>query len=140
MKLLQDAEWSHWSDRDISRQCNVTHPFVAKLREQMAPPVVTGNVTSEGTFTTKPGTVAKMNTAAIGAYLYFGGCSSLFSQRITLSVFRGSGRSQSKHWKVRCPLPSGGSAKTRYAPQLGQVGRSAWPMARILPPVATSVK
>ena len=71
---------------------------------------------------------------------YFGGCSSLLSQRITLSVFSGSSLSQSKHRNVRCPLPSGGSAKTRYAPQLGQVGRSAWPMARILPPVATPVK
>ena len=57
--------------------------------------------------------------------LYFGGCSSLLSQANTLSVFRGSGWPQSKHWNVRCPLPSGGSAKIKYAPQLGQVGRLA---------------
>lgn len=30
--LLEDAEWSQWSDRKIARHCGVTHPFVAKLR------------------------------------------------------------------------------------------------------------
>lgn len=54
--------------------------------------------------------------------------SSPLSQPMTLSVFRGSGRSQSKHWNVRLPLPSGGSAKTSGAPHSGHVGRSAWPM------------
>jgi len=59
---------------------------------------------------------------------YFGGCSSLFSQPNTLSVFMGSGRSQSKHWNVRCPLPSGGRAKTIGDRQMGQIGRSPWGM------------
>src|SRR5580693_6420444 len=59
-----------------------------------------------------------------GAPCYFGGCSSLLSQPIAFSVFRGSGPSQSKHWNLRCPLPSGGSARIKYAPQLGQVGRA----------------
>jgi hypothetical protein len=71
---------------------------------------------------------------------YFGGCSSLLSQPVACSVFRGSGPSQSKHWGLRCPLPSGGSARNKSAPQLGQVGRLAWPMGRILPPVPTFVK
>jgi hypothetical protein len=47
---------------------------------------------------------------------------------VTLSVFRGSGRSQSKHRNVRCPLPPEGSAWTMLAPQPGQVGRSVLPM------------
>jgi len=59
---------------------------------------------------------------------YFGGCSSLFNQPVTLSVFSGSGPSQSKHWNVRCPLPPGGSARIKKPPQRGQVGRSACPM------------
>jgi hypothetical protein len=58
----------------------------------------------------------------------FGGCNSPSSQPVTLSVFRGSGRSQSKHRNVRCPLPPGGSAWTMLAPQPGQVGRSVLPM------------
>jgi hypothetical protein len=37
MKLLQDAEWSHWSDREIARKCNVGHPLVAQIRSQSAP-------------------------------------------------------------------------------------------------------
>src|SRR5712672_3243866 len=61
---------------------------------------------------------------------YFGGCSSPFNQPVALSVFRGSGPSQSKHWNVRGPLP-GGSARIEKAPQPGQVGRSAWPMIEI---------
>jgi hypothetical protein len=59
---------------------------------------------------------------------YFGGCSSLVSQRAALSVFSGSGPSQSKHWNVRGPLPPGGSARIKLAPQVGQVGLLAWPM------------
>lgn len=38
MTLLNDPEWSGWSDREIARQCGVTHPFVANLRK---PKVVT---------------------------------------------------------------------------------------------------
>lgn len=30
--LLADAEWAKWSDREIARQCNVAHSFVAKVR------------------------------------------------------------------------------------------------------------
>src|SRR6267142_5884871 len=62
------------------------------------------------------------------------------SQPVASSVFMGSGRSQSKHWNVRSPLPPEGSARIKSAPQLGQVGRLPWPMARILPPVQPSVK
>ncbi|PNW54816.1 UNVERIFIED_CONTAM: hypothetical protein BEN50_09060 [Euhalothece sp. KZN 001] len=34
--LLQDNEWSQWSDRAIARQCQVTQPFVSKLRKQLS--------------------------------------------------------------------------------------------------------
>ena len=66
LTLLEDAEWSHWSDRQIAEQCRVTHPFVGRLRASL-----TGNVSSEKpepvrTYTTKHGTEAQMNTAAIG--------------------------------------------------------------------------
>jgi hypothetical protein len=61
------------------------------------------------------------------------------SQPVAYWSLRGSGRSQSKHRKVRRPLPPGGSARTRYAPQSGQVGRRACPMELIVPPVRNSV-
>lgn len=37
MTMLEDFEWSEWSDREIARQCHVSHPFVAKLRAAMKP-------------------------------------------------------------------------------------------------------
>lgn len=61
LTLLNDGEWVRWSDNEIARQCGVSQPFVSKLR-----PVVTNNVISERTFTTKHGTVSTMMTAGIG--------------------------------------------------------------------------
>ena len=39
------------------------------------------------------------------------------------------------HWNVRRPSPPGGSARTKYAPQWGQVGGSACPIMAILRPL-----
>jgi hypothetical protein len=77
-----------------------------------------------------------------------GGRNSLLSQPVVLSVFMGSGRShsnrrlelpQSKQRSVRCPLPPGGSDSFKSVPQWRQVGRLAWPIAKILSSVPTSV-
>lgn len=64
--LLNDPEWSKWSDREIARQCKVTHPFVSNQRKKL-----TGNITSEDsaptrTYTTRHGTTATMQTGNIG--------------------------------------------------------------------------
>jgi hypothetical protein len=40
-----------------------------------------------------------------GSFHRFSGCSAPINQPVALSVFIGSGRSQSKHWNVRCPSP-----------------------------------
>ena len=66
MMLLNDPEWSQWSDREIGRRCNVDHTFVGKLRQAH-----TGADTSmkptERTFTHhKTGKPAVMNTSNIG--------------------------------------------------------------------------
>lgn len=58
--LLSDPEWTKWSDHEIARRAHVSQPFVGKMRG------LTENVVSERTFQTKHGTVAKMDTAAIG--------------------------------------------------------------------------
>ena len=59
-KLLGDFEWSQWSDREIARQCAVSHGFVAQERWR-----VTGNVASEARrFVTKHGTVSTMEITA----------------------------------------------------------------------------
>jgi hypothetical protein len=35
--LLQDPEWSHWSDAEVARRCAVSDRFVSKLRRQLSP-------------------------------------------------------------------------------------------------------
>lgn len=64
MTLLADEEWGKWSDREIARICQVDHKTVGKFRAGL-----TGEFPSEKksrTYTTKHGTTAYMNTAAIG--------------------------------------------------------------------------
>jgi hypothetical protein len=38
LDMLQDSEWSKWSDREIARHCGVSHPFVGKLRASLENP------------------------------------------------------------------------------------------------------
>lgn len=65
-KLLEDKEWSRWSDHEIARHCSVTHPFIGKLRKEMAASLET--VSSEDrAFRSKSGTISEMNVTAINA-------------------------------------------------------------------------
>lgn len=57
LTLLQDAEWSLWSDREVARRCSVSDFLVRSLRE---------NRSEERIYTTKHGTVSTMQTANIG--------------------------------------------------------------------------
>jgi hypothetical protein len=64
-RLLDDAEWAAWSDREIARRCRVSRKLVGTLR----PAPVTVSSDSEAaarTYTTKHGATATMNTAAVG--------------------------------------------------------------------------
>ena len=60
-RLLRDDEWGKWSDREIARRCAVSNNFVSEFRRSLS-----SNDSDERTYTTKHGTVATMNTAAIG--------------------------------------------------------------------------
>lgn len=68
--MLEDAEWVTWSDREIARNCVVSHTFVQQQRSSQATlPVTSGEHTkpaTERTYTTKHGTQAAMKTGAIG--------------------------------------------------------------------------
>lgn len=59
-RLLNDPEWGAWSNMEIARQCNVSHTLVNELRRSLEA------ASSEKTFLSKHGTVAKMNTQDIG--------------------------------------------------------------------------
>jgi hypothetical protein len=65
MKLLQDAEWSHWSDREIARQCQVGHPLVANIRAQLAPKPHLEEIPDRPRTVEHSGKVYTRNTAAI---------------------------------------------------------------------------
>jgi hypothetical protein len=60
LTLLNDLEWSEWSDNEIGRRCHVSHTFVGRIKKSM------GLEQAEKTYTTKHGTKAKMNTEKIG--------------------------------------------------------------------------
>ena len=64
--LLQDEEWSQWSDREIGRRCCVVHNLVSRLRAEMSLGSKPSEPPTPKTYTTKHGTVATMRTENIG--------------------------------------------------------------------------
>lgn len=74
--LLNDPEWRERSDYWIADTCVVSQPFVLKIRNEL----VTNNIISERTersYTTKHGTIARMNTERIGKTANIKCCSSV---------------------------------------------------------------
>ena len=68
MTLLNDPEWSMWSDQEIARQCRVDEGLVRKLRPT---PVVSADYPQidEPRLITRNGTTYPMNTSRIGRSL-----------------------------------------------------------------------
>lgn len=63
LRLLEDAEWSAWSDREIARQAAVSHEFVRRERAKSSVNVDR----CEPRKVERGGVVYEMNTSAIGA-------------------------------------------------------------------------
>lgn len=61
--LLNDPEWSRWSDREIARRANVHHSFVSKLRSLSTDD---SEPAPERKYTNKHGTVSTMHIENIG--------------------------------------------------------------------------
>jgi ParB-like nuclease domain len=59
LKMLEDTEWSKWSDRRIAQLCRVSHQLVGEVRS------ATGRATSEVTYKGRYG-VRKMKVGKIG--------------------------------------------------------------------------
>jgi len=62
MGMLDDSEWSVWSDRKIAEACGVTHPFVSGLRKPKVVTVTTPdeeNPTGEVVTVTTPDATGK---------------------------------------------------------------------------------
>ncbi|MBK8990144.1 MAG: ParB N-terminal domain-containing protein [Chloroflexi bacterium] len=59
--LLRDDEWGQWSDREIARRTNTTHPTVAVIRAEVEK--LTGKFTSERRYTDRHGNETTMQKA-----------------------------------------------------------------------------
>ncbi|MFP4410982.1 DNA cytosine methyltransferase [Coleofasciculus sp.] len=68
MMLLNDPEWSKWSDREIARQCKVDHKTVGRFRSSLTGefPSEDGQHGQQRTYKTKHGTTATMKVGNIG--------------------------------------------------------------------------
>src|SRR5690606_6247751 len=64
LTLLNDTEWSKWSDNQIAKACGVAHSFVGRVRSSLVSE--SSEKPQDRTYTTKHGTEAVMNTASIG--------------------------------------------------------------------------
>lgn len=64
--MLNDPEWSSWSDREIGERCKVDHKTVGGMRALSLGKSPVREVTKERTYTTKHGTTATMRTGNIG--------------------------------------------------------------------------
>ncbi len=62
--LLNDPEWREWSNVEIAKACAVSHTFVNNLRSSLE---TVSSEKSDRTYTTKHGTVSRMNTERIGS-------------------------------------------------------------------------
>jgi len=64
MTLLEDDEWSKWSDNDIARRCSVSPDTVNRTRRSLSES--DSDAPQQRTYTTKHGTTATMNIENIG--------------------------------------------------------------------------
>ncbi|EDM70689.1 probable streptomycin biosynthesis operon possible regulatory protein [Roseobacter sp. AzwK-3b] len=66
MTLLEDGEWSQWSDREIARQCGVSPPTVAKYRGEISRAHLSKFTDSDERKVERGGKTYTQNTANIG--------------------------------------------------------------------------
>lgn len=65
MTLLEDEEWSQWSNRHIARACNVSDPFVWRLRDKITSNIRSDNGNEERKYIDRWGKEQMMNTGKI---------------------------------------------------------------------------
>lgn len=64
-RLLEDAEWGKWSDREIARRCRVSPTFVGNIRKELGDTVHNGQYEERIFVHPKTGAPVTMNTANI---------------------------------------------------------------------------
>jgi len=66
MMLLEDEEWSQWSDREIARRCGVVHRTVSDARRSLTGENRQSESSDRKYIHNKSGKPARMNTSKIG--------------------------------------------------------------------------
>lgn len=66
MTLLEDEEWSQWSNVEIAKRCAVSDMTVKRCRDELSHQQSGSDTPPPRTYTTKHGTKATMNTTNIG--------------------------------------------------------------------------
>lgn len=93
--LLEDAEWSAWSDREISRRAGVSNQFVSNLRSS-----VNGGQIAEIRTVERNGTTYQQNTAAIGK-------TEPHVTEAAMAAMRGTHLDTQEYWDELKKLPAG---------------------------------
>ena len=65
--MLEDEEWSQWSNREIARRCGVDERLIRRTREILTAVKPQLEKNSPRTYKTKHGSVAQMKTGKIGS-------------------------------------------------------------------------
>ena len=66
LTLLEDDEWSQWSDREIAKRCGVSGGLASRTRRSLSEHGGQKALQQPRTYKTKHGTVAQMNVSKIG--------------------------------------------------------------------------
>jgi len=66
--LIDDPEWSQWSDREIARRCAVSHTFVQNFKKSLAI-LASDNQSQNVKYSDRWGNTRTMNTANLGKRL-----------------------------------------------------------------------
>ena len=67
LTLLEDEEWSKWTDRDIAKRCGVDHKTVGAARQNLTGEIPQSSSATR-TYKTRHGTVARMKTGNINRH------------------------------------------------------------------------
>jgi hypothetical protein len=65
LTMLEDEEWSQYSDREIAKQCQVSQPTVTRHRTSLIHCISEESTPQSRNYKTKHGTVARMKTGNI---------------------------------------------------------------------------
>ena len=68
LTLLEDDEWSAWSDREVAKRCGVGNEMVSRTRRSLCDSHSENPAPRPRTYKTKHGTVARMKTGNINRH------------------------------------------------------------------------